>query len=171
MTSCGQSGKQGDLKKVGLLVPDTINDQVWGTKGYQGLLKIQSRYNVDVYYKESMNTKKVVERAVKEFDQKGVNLIFGHGSEFADYFSTIAEKYPHIHFITFNGDAKNPNVTSLNFDSYAMGFFAGMVAGHMTKTNRVGMMPAFEWQPEVKGFNDGAKYQNKNIQVEIELCR
>ncbi|MCQ6274319.1 BMP family ABC transporter substrate-binding protein [Bacillus sp. V3B] len=167
LTSCGQAGNQDGLKKVGLLVPDTINDQAWGTKGYRGILKIQDRYHIDVYYKESMNSQTVVERAVKEFVQKEVNLIFGHGHEFAEYFTEISQKYPDIHFITFNGDAKNANVTSLNFESYAMGFFAGMMAGHMTKTNHIGILPAFEWQPEIKGFYDGAKYQNDQVQVEI----
>jgi len=169
LTSCVKTEKnQGDLKQVGLLVSNTINDQSWGTKGYNGMLKIQARYDVDVYYKENMNSQTVVERAVKEFDQKGVNLIFGHGNEFSDYLATIAKKYPDIHFVTLNGNAINSNVTSLNFESYAMGFFAGMVAGHMTKTNRVGMIPAFEWQPEVTGFYNGVKYQNKLVQVDIK---
>lgn len=168
LASCGQAGNQGELKKVGLLIPDSINDQAWGTKGYKGLLKIQSRFQVDVYYKEGMNSKNVVERAIKEFSQKGVNLIYGHGHEYDEYFADIAPKYPNINFITFNGKAKNKNVTSLIFDSYASGFFAGMVAGHMTKTNRIGVIPAFEWQPEVNGFSEGVKYQNKNAQVDIK---
>jgi transcriptional activator of comK gene len=158
----------GKLEKAGLLVPDTVNDQVWGTKGYKGLLKIQSQYNVDVYYKEGMNSEMVVERAVKEFDQKGVNLIFGHGNEYAEYFNNISKKYPHIHFVSFNGNAKNENTTSLNFEAYAMGFFGGMVAGHVTKTETVGVLAAFEWQPEVEGFFEGANYINKNVNVEIQ---
>ncbi|WP_394235433.1 BMP family ABC transporter substrate-binding protein [Niallia oryzisoli] len=168
LTSCGQAGNQGELKKVGLLITDSVNDQAWGTKGYKGLLKIQSRFNVDVYYKEGMNSKSVVERAVKEYSQKGVNLIYGHGHEYDEYFSELSPKYPDIHFITFNGDAKNKNVTSLILDSYASGFFAGMVAGHMTKSNRIGIIPAYEWQPEVKGFYEGVKYQNKNAQLNIQ---
>jgi transcriptional activator of comK gene len=114
-----------------------------------------------------MNSQTVVERAVKEFSQKDVNLIFGHGHEFDEYFTKISQKYPDIHFITFNGDAKNANVTNLNFEAYAMGFFAGMVAGHMTKTNHIGILPAFEWQSEVKGFYDGAKFQNDQVQIEV----
>lgn len=71
LSSCGQVFSGGQLQKAGLLVPDTINDQVWGTKGYKGLLKIQSTYDIDVYYKEGMNSQLVVERAVKEFSKKG----------------------------------------------------------------------------------------------------
>lgn len=168
LASCGKAISTGKLNKAGLLVPDTVNDQVWGTKGYKGMLKIQSRYNVDVYYKEGMNSEAVVERAVKEFDQKGVNLIFGHGNEYAEYFTNISKQYPDIHFVSFNGDAKNDNTTSLNFEAYAMGFFGGMVAGYMTKTETVGVLAAYEWQPEIEGFYEGANFVNKNVNVKIQ---
>lgn len=164
---CGQPLSTGKIEKVGLLVPETISDQVWGTKGYRGLLKIQSRFNVDVFYKEGMNSKDLVEEAVQEFADKGVNLIFGHGNEYAEYFNTLSESYPDIHFVSFNGDAKNDNTTSLNFDAYAMGFFGGMVAAHMSETKKLGVIAAFEWQPEVEGFYDGATYYNSEIDVEI----
>jgi transcriptional activator of comK gene len=164
---CGQPLTTGEIEKVGLLVPETINDQVWGTEGYRGLLRIQSRFNIDVFYKEGMNSEALVESAVKEFDENGVNLIYGHGNEYAEYFNHISEKYPDIHFISFNGDAKNENTTSLNFDAYAMGFFGGMVAAHMTQTNHLGVIAAFEWQPEVEGFYEGATFYNKEVDVEI----
>ncbi|MEK4199289.1 BMP family ABC transporter substrate-binding protein [Cytobacillus sp. FSL K6-0265] len=167
LTSCGQVFSGGQLQKVGLLVPDTINDQVWGTKGYKGLLKIQSTYEIDVYYKEGMNSQLVVERAIKEFSKKGVNLIFGHGNEYAEYFNQVSAQYPDIQFVSFNGDAQNKNTTSLNFEGYAMGFFGGMVAGEMTATNIVGIIAAFEWQPEIKGFIDGVNFQNDKADVKI----
>lgn len=164
---CGQPLSNSKVEKVGLLVPETINDQVWGTKGYRGLLQIQSSLGVDVFFKESMNSAKAVEEAVKEFDRQGVNLIYGHGNEFAAYFNKLSSDYPDIHFISFNGDAKNDNTTSLNFDAYAMGFFGGMVASHMSKTGKIGIIAAFEWQPEVEGFYDGAIYEKKDTKVDI----
>ncbi|MDN3015091.1 BMP family ABC transporter substrate-binding protein [Paenibacillus sp. BSR1-1] len=167
--ACGVTQKNsGKLQNVGLLVPETVNDQVWGTKGFKGMLKIQSKFNVEVYYKEGMNSESVVERAVKEFDQKGVNLIFGHGSEYAEYFNKISKDYPKIHFVSFNGDAKKPNTTSLTFKAHAMGFFGGMVAAHMSKEQKVGVLAAYEWQPEIEGFYQGALAENKNAQVSIE---
>lgn len=164
---CGQPLATGKVDKVGLLVSETINDQVWGTKGYRGLLQIQSSLDVDVFFKEGMNSQKLVEEAVREFDRKGVNLIYGHGNEFAPYFNRISGQYPDIHFISFNGDAQNENTTSLNFDAYAMGFFGGMVASHMSKTGKIGIVAAYEWQPEVEGFYDGAMYENENMKVDI----
>lgn len=165
---CSQPKSTGKLRNVGLLVPETVSDQVWGTKGFKGILRIQSKYQVNIYYKEGMNSEAVVERAVKEFDQKGVNLIFGHGSEYADYFNKISKKYPHIQFVSFNGEGKNSNTTSLNFKGHAMGFFGGMVASHMSKSHKVGIIAAYEWQPEVEGFYQGAMAENKHTNVNID---
>jgi transcriptional activator of comK gene len=166
-TGCTKSVSTGGIKKVGLLVPETINDQVWGTKGYKGMLRIQSELDVDVFYKEGMDHEKIVNDAVKEYSDKGVNLIFGHGSEYAPWFTKIAPKYPDIHFVCFNADVRGENITSLNFEANAMGFFGGMIAGEKTKTNKVGVIAAFEWQPEVNGFFEGALYQNPDVEVEI----
>ncbi|PFO06201.1 BMP family ABC transporter substrate-binding protein [Bacillus sp. AFS076308] len=168
LAACGEPKASGKLQKVGLLVPETINDQVWGTKGFNGMLKIQSKFHVEVFYKEGMNSQAIVEQAVKEFDQKGVNLIFGHGSEYAEFFNNISKQYPNIHFVSFNGDAKNKNTTSLTFKSHAMGFFGGMVAAHMSHTKRVGVLAAYEWQPEIEGFYQGALAENKDTKVSIE---
>jgi transcriptional activator of comK gene len=167
LSACGQPASTDNLRKAGLLVPDSINDQVWGTKGYKGLLRIQSKFNIDVFYQESIDNEAAAIQAVKEFHEKGVNLIFGHGEEYAGYFNKISKEYPDIHFICFNGDARADNVTSLNFKANAMGFFGGMVAGEMTKTNKVGVIAAYEWQPEVNGFYEGAAFQNSNVEVEI----
>ena len=171
LLGCGQPVASGELEKVGLLVTETIDEKVWGTKGYKGLLKIQSELNVDVYYKEGMNDEAGIREAIEEFHNNGVNLIFGHGSEFANYFNEISSEYPDIHFVVFNGEANGENVTSLNFDSNAMGFFGGMVAGEMTKTNKVAVLAAFEWQPEVDGFFEGAYYQNENVEVDIQYVQ
>ncbi|MEH7235479.1 BMP family ABC transporter substrate-binding protein [Bacillus sp. JJ1562] len=167
LVSCGQTDASTGLKKVGLLVPDTIDDQVWGTEGYKGLLQIKSKFQVDVFYKEGIISEAATRTAVNEFVDKGVNLIFGHGSEYAEIFNEIADEYPDVHFIFFNGNTRKENVTSLNFDGHAMGFFGGMVAGKMTEANKVGIIAAFEWQPEINGFYEGVLFQNEEVDVDI----
>ncbi|GAA0314681.1 transcriptional regulator Med [Bacillus carboniphilus] len=168
LTSCHSSSHTDQLKKAGLLVPETVNDQVWGTKGYKGMLQIQSQLKVDVFYKESMDSLAAVERAVHEFKQKGTNLVFGHGNEYAHYFNELSADYPDIHFVSFNGSAVNENTTTLNFQSFAMGFFGGMVAGFMTKTNEIGIIAAYDWQPEIEGFIEGVAYENPDATVTVE---
>ncbi|OMP67103.1 BMP family ABC transporter substrate-binding protein [Domibacillus epiphyticus] len=168
MTGCSNETEKSEMTSAGMLITDTISDQVWGTKGYKGMLKIQSEYGVDVFYKERINSQALAERAVDELAHKGVNLIFGHGMEYAEYFNKIAPDYPNIHFVSFNGDAKRKNTTSLKFEGHAMGFFGGMTAAHASKTDTIAVIATFQWQPEVKGFNDGALYVNPDAKVITE---
>ncbi|WP_088103539.1 BMP family ABC transporter substrate-binding protein [Halalkalibacter urbisdiaboli] len=153
---------------VGLLLEETIDDRGWNSKGYQGLLNIHSNLGVDVFFKEDVDTLDQVKRAVKEFSEDNISLIFGHGRIFADFFSEIADEYPDIHFVSFNGDVTGNNVTSIHFSSYAMGFFAGMVAAKMSNSGEIGVIAAYSWQPEVKGFQEGAAYGNADSNVHID---
>ena len=52
LSGCGQSPLKGKIEKVGLLVPDTINDQVWGTKGYNN----PSTMSTSIIKRESIMT-------------------------------------------------------------------------------------------------------------------
>ncbi|CDQ21037.1 nucleoside-binding protein [Halobacillus karajensis] len=164
----GLSLYQKDVK-VGMLVETTIHDQAWGQQGYKGLQAIQEEYGVDIYFKEGIRTYNQTVQAVDEFSSKGIEVIFGHSSLYGNHFKELRNAYPDIEFIYFNGQYSAENVTSLNFDSRAMGFFAGMVAGEMTKTDHVGIIGVFEWQPEVEGFYEGVIHQNPDADVEISL--
>ncbi|RBW71062.1 BMP family ABC transporter substrate-binding protein [Bacillus taeanensis] len=163
--SCQNKESDQKLKNVGILLPETINDQSWNTKGYESLLGIQTEFGVDVFYKEEVKSLNTIRKTIIEFQQQDVNLVFGHGNIYAKYFVEIQNEYPFIHFVTFNGDAEGQSFTSLHFKGRAMGFFGGMIASGMSKTNKVGIIAAFPWQPEIEGFESGVKFQNNNVQV------
>ncbi|UFU00558.1 BMP family ABC transporter substrate-binding protein [Radiobacillus kanasensis] len=169
LSSCNVNSQQQNINKVGMLVEGSINDQSWGSKGYKGLLEIKEQFDVDVYFKEGVTTQQQVNHAIEEFANQGVNLVFGHSSIYGKMFKDIANEYPDVHFVYFNGGYSDDNLTSLNFSSHAMGFFGGMVAGKMTKTNQVGIIAAHEWQPEIEGFFEGVNYQNPNAEVKMEF--
>ncbi|WP_306291517.1 BMP family ABC transporter substrate-binding protein [Paraliobacillus ryukyuensis] len=166
LTGCNSDG---EIDKVGMLVEHSINDQTWGSQGYQGLLQIKDDHDVDVFLKEGIDSQSEVTEAVDEFVHQGVNLIFGHSSIYGKYFDNLKDTYPEVQFVYFNGAYEGNNLTSLHFDSNAMGFFAGMVAGEMTNNNQVGVIGAFEWQPEIEGFFEGVNYQNSDAEVMVNF--
>ncbi|SEU03316.1 transcriptional activator of comK gene [Salinibacillus kushneri] len=169
LSGCSNVLETGNIQNVGMLVEGSIHDQTWGKKGYLGLLNIQEEMDTNVYFKEGVHSQTAVNEAVETFANKGVNLIFGHSSSYGEYFSKIDQDYPDIQFVYFNGDTYSENITSLKINAHAMGFFAGMIAGAMTETNSVGVLGAYEWQPEIDGFYEGAKYQNPDVNVEIRM--
>lgn len=172
VTACGQPAtKLSTTTKIGLLLPDTINEPIWGNKGYKGLLSIQSALKANVFYKESMKTRSEVKEALDEFEKEGVNLVFGHGSEYGPFFEELHNDYPEMDFVYFNGNFTAENVTSIKFESRAMGFFGGMVAAEMSKTKHIGVISAFDWQPEIEGFVKGAQYQDPTVVVDVQYTK
>ncbi|WP_062048010.1 BMP family ABC transporter substrate-binding protein [Bacillus sp. JCM 19034] len=162
----GDESQASSSSKIGLLMEATIDDQGWNSKGYQGLLNIHSKLGIDVVFKENIDTEAKVERAVEEFAEEGVSLIFGHGNFYAIPFTRLGQQYDNLHFVSFNGSVEGENVTSLHFDSYAMGFFAGIIAAKMSETQQVGVIAAFPWQSEVEGFYEGASLDhNTTVQI------
>lgn len=171
MVGCNKLTETGHIQNVGMLVESSIDDQSWGEAGYEGLQAIEEKFDVTVFHKEGIKTQQQVTDAVDEFVNNGVNLIFGHSSTYGKYFINIAKSYPDVQFVYFNGGYQAENVTSLNFNSHAMGFFGGMVAGKMTQTNQIGIIAAYEWQPEIEGFYEGVKFENPDASVHIDYVK
>ncbi|MDQ0298810.1 transcriptional activator of comK gene [Salibacterium salarium] len=151
--------------KAALLLENTIDDQGWNSKGYEGLLHVQSDIGMDVTYRENVSDAKKVKNTVEELEDEGIELIFGHGRFFADHFMEINENYPNIHFVSFNGDVEGHNITSVHFEGFAMGYFAGRLSSEMSETNTIGVISAQKWQPEAEGFVEGAKDSSDSIRV------
>ncbi|RKL67747.1 BMP family ABC transporter substrate-binding protein [Salipaludibacillus neizhouensis] len=168
LSGCQQAqGKP--FEKVGLLLSHPIDDQGWNMKGYQGILKVQSEFDVEVLMKEGVRSEGAVRKSLEEFEEEDVSLVIGHSQLYADLFMKLKGDFPSIHFVSFNGDVEGENITSIHFNGYAMGYFAGMLAGEMTKTNTVGVIAAFPFQPEVEGFEDGVNYQAPEVDVKVDF--
>ncbi|WP_449354080.1 BMP family ABC transporter substrate-binding protein [Virgibacillus natechei] len=169
LSGCSSNFEGGKIQNVGMLVDSSIDNQAVAEKGYEGLQNIGEKYEVNVFYEENVTTEQETMEAVEAFVEDGVNLIFGHSNIYGAHFADIASTYPDVHFVYSNGGYVDDNVTSLNFDSHAMSFFAGMVAGKMTESDQIGMISAYEWQPEIEGFYEGVNYQNPSAEVRIEF--
>lgn len=169
LPGCNYFSDDNNLQNAGMLFESEIAGNAWNEKGYEGLLAIEQEFNIDVFYKENTSKENDVLQAVDEFVQEGVNLIIGHGNSYGHHFVDLTKTYPEVQFIYMNGDLYNPKVTSLNFDSHAMGFFGGMVAGEMTETDEIGVIAVFSWQAELEGFYEGVKYQNPKAEVHIDF--
>ena len=151
--------------KVGLLVEGVIYDQGWDGQAYQGLKAIEREYRAQIEYIEHANNPDVQWREAKRLADQGYGLIFGHGRSFESVFNKLAVSYPNTRFVFFNGKANGKNVSSINFTPESMGYFAGMIAGTMTKSHKVGLIPAYMSMHEIVPFVEAVKKQHPNNEV------
>lgn len=171
LSSCSNPDR-GELYKVGMITEKPKNASAWEIKGYEGLERIKETYpDVDVLYETNIQTEEEAVDVIDQFAKKGVNLLFGHSSHFEKYIVDLASHYPDVHFVYFNGGYTSDNVSSVNINLFPIGYFAGLLAGEMTKTNEVAIIAAYEWQTEIEGFFEGVKQANPNGKVQIEFIQ
>ncbi|MEO1159447.1 MAG: BMP family protein, partial [Pseudomonadota bacterium] len=110
-------------------------------------------------------------RVLREYCESGVKLIVGEAFGISKEARKVADEYPDIAFLM--GDPFKPHGTNFSvFDNYIHEpcFLMGMIAGTMTKTNKLGMVggyPIGEVNRLFHAFIDGAKSVNPDIQYKV----
>lgn len=173
LAGCGSQPKKevsADSKafRVAMIMTGPINDAGWNESAYKGLMQAKEKYKVDTAYTENV-PRPDYETVIRDYADKGYDLIILHGFEFSDVVKQVASQYPKVLFAVVNGDSfQEPNMLSLRFNTPQTGFLAGAVAGLITKTNVVGMIGGTKLphiQDGLIGFEAGAKYVNPNVKV------
>src|SRR5216683_5978302 len=109
-----------------------------------------------------------IEPAMRAFAERGYDLIIGVGFAQAPIMEMVAKDYPNLHFAIIDGVSQLPNVASLIFKEHEGSYLVGIIAAKTTKTNTLGFVGGMDI-PLIhrfeKGYEEGAKSVNPNIQV------
>ena len=116
-------------------------------------------------------SKQEVKSAALNMMDQGAKVIVGTSFGYMDTLDELAQEYPDTIFLHFSGNKMNDT----NFGNYfgAMEeprYLAGMVAGMMTETNKIGYIAAFNYTELLIGINAftlGAQSVNKDVEVKV----
>jgi basic membrane protein A len=109
-----------------------------------------------------------IEPSMRAFAERGYDLIIGVGFAQAPIMDQVAKDYPNLKFAIIDGVIDRPNVASLIFKEHEGSFLVGMIAGRMTKTNRIGFVGGMDIPLIHKfevGYEEGARYANPKVEV------
>lgn len=144
--------KQGAANfRVALLTPGPISDQSWNGGAYQGLLRIRDSLGAQISHIET-KTPAEFEENFRQYGAEGYDLVFGHGFEFQDAAKQVAPAYPRTQFVVTSGNTSAANVSGMVFGFDEPSYLAGMVAGTMTRSNRIGLIGGTELPPVRESF-------------------
>ena len=125
------------------MITDTggVNDESFNQSTWEGLEKAEDKYGSDkvkVKYLESTKDADYVPN-IETFVEEDLDLIIGVGYKTADAIREAAENYPDKQFaiVDHSFDNQPENVTSLVYEDNTSSYLAGLIAGKMTKTNKV----------------------------------
>ncbi len=146
------SQEGGGTLRIAMLTSGPINDEGWNQTAYEGLLALKEQGH------EIANTENVAQAdqldLIRSYADQGFDVIIGHGFEYGDALTTAAEEYPDVKFIQIGGIAANDhNLVSYVFKPGEGGYATGILAGLMTKSNKIGGVGAVEIPTIAADFN------------------
>ena len=147
-------------------------EQQWVSRLHKALKAAEARGEIE--YKASENvTNADYERVMREYATGGSQLIVGEAFAVEAAARKVAKDFPKTSFLL--GSSGKPQAPNLSvFDNYIQepAYLSGMVAGGMTKTNKIGMVGGFPI-PEVNrlmnAFMAGAKETNPKVEFSVSF--
>lgn len=159
---------QAKLKVAGIYTVPF--EQQWVSRIHKALKAAEARGEIE--YKASENVANAdYERVMREYATGGSQLVVGEAFAVEAAARKVAKDFPKVSFLLgSSGKPQEPNLAV--FDNYIQepAYLSGMVAGGMTKSNKIGMVGGFPI-PEVNrlmnAFMAGAKETNPKVEFTV----
>lgn len=157
--------------KVGFVFVGSIGDAGWTFAHNQARLYLEENLPwVETLFVESVPPGADFERVVREMIQQGATVIFGTSFGYMDFMVNLAQQNPAVKFMHATGFKTAPNLSTYFGRVEDARFLSGMVAGLMTKNNRLGYVAAHPIPEVILGLNAftrGARLVNPAATVQV----
>lgn len=167
-----QGGDKDTPLQVALLLTGPANDGGWCQLAYDGLTAAGEQHGIKFSYSENLQPPDM-EAAMTDYAAQGYDLIFGLGFQFGDPALKVAEKYPDVRFVVFEGSVEAENVLSCKISNQQSRYLLGFLAARLSETGVVGFV-AGPAQPSIikpaEAFKLGARAANPDAKVLISYC-
>ena len=147
-------------------------EQQWVSRIDKALKAAQARGEIEYVFSENV-TNADYERVMRGYAEAGNTLVVGEAFAVEAAARKVAKDYPKVSFLL--GSSGKPQAPNFGvFDNYIQepAYLSGMVAGGMTKTNKIGLVGGFPI-PEVNrlmnAFMAGAKETNPKVEFSVSF--
>ena len=153
--------------RVALLTPGPISDQSWNSGAYQGLMRVRDSLGAQVSHIQT-KTPAEFEENFRQYGAQKYDLVIGHGFEFQEAALRVAPEYPNTIYITTSGNSTAANVAGIEFNFEEASYLAGMAAGSVSRSGRLGCIGGQELPPvrrSFSAFEAGARSMTPRVEV------
>ena len=167
----GEAARAQEKLKVAGIYTVPIQ-QKWVATLHKALNAAQARGEIEYSFSEEVPNSDYV-RVMREYAEGGAKLIVGESFGVAREARKVADDYPEIAFLM--GDSGQPHGDNFAvFDNWIHEpcYLMGVVAGSMTKTNKIGMVggyPIGEVNRLFHAFMEGARSVNPDVQFKVSF--
>ena len=161
-----------DKIKVGFIYVGPIGDHGWTYRHDIGRLDVEKHFGdkVETTYLESVKYGPDAERAIRAMAKGGADIIFATSFGYMEPMLKVAKEFPSVKFEHATGYKQAKNMSSYGLRLYQARHVQGVIAGMMTKTNKicyVGAYPIPEVIREINTYYLGAKKVNPKVDIDI----
>jgi len=162
----------GDKIKVGFIYVGPIGDHGWTYRHDIGRLDVEKHFGdkVETVYLENVKYGPDSERAIRAMAQNGADIIFATSFGYMEPMLKVAKEFPNVKFEHATGYKQSKNMATYGLRLYQARHIQGVIAGLMTKTNKicyVGAFPIPEVIREINTYYLGAKTVNPDVDIDI----
>src|SRR2546429_8796330 len=141
------TGNAQQKLKVGFIYVGPIGDYGWTNAHDVARRMVEQQLPVETLYVESVPEGKV-EPFIDRLVGQGAKVIFTTSFGFMDGTVAAAQRYPNVVFAHASGFKRARNLATYMADFYQVYYLNGLMAGALTKTNKVGYVGAFPIRSE-----------------------
>ncbi|SOB57150.1 Purine-binding protein BAB2_0673 [Pseudodesulfovibrio profundus] len=161
---------ENEKMKVGFVYVSPVGDAGYSYSHDLGRQAVVELGYVDTKYVESVPEGADSERVIRNMARKDFDLIFTTSFGYMDPTIKVGKEFPEIAFMHCSGFKKSENVSNYFGRIYQSRYLTGMVAGAMSKTNKLGYVAAFPIPEVIRGINAytlGARLMNPEVEVRV----
>ena len=145
------------------------DDKSFNAAAWEGVKRAAADYPDNIHLRDvEPGDPSSIEPSMLVLAERGYDLIIGIGFAQAPIMKNVARDYPNVKFAIIDGVIDMPNVASLLFREHEGSFLVGMIAGSISKTNKVGFVGGMDI-PLIHrfetGYAEGARYANPKVEV------
>jgi len=161
-----------DKVKVGFIYVGPIGDHGWTYRHDIGRLDVEKHFGdkVETVYLENVKYGPDSERAIRAMAKSGADIIFATSFGYMEPMLKVAKEFPNVKFEHATGYKQSKNMATYGLRLYQARHIQGVIAGMMTKTNKicyVGAFPIPEVIREINTYYLGAKTVNPDVDIDI----
>jgi len=158
--------------KVGFVYLTTPGDHGWTYAHELGKQMVEKEFGSEVKISVVENVPEGPDatRVIRELAKQGNEIIFTTSFGYMEPTLKVAKEFPNIKFEHMTGYKRTKNVATGNIRFYEGRYIQGVVAGLMTKTNKIGYIGAYPISEVIMGINafaQGMRSVNKKATISV----
>jgi basic membrane protein A len=165
------SGGTGSKGAVGFLYVGPKNDFGYNQAAYEGSLAVGKAFpDLKIIQAENVPETEVASSQMEQMIASGAKIIFPTSFGHLDPALVVAERHPDVTFFHQGGLKTAPNLGTYFGTIWQAEYLAGIVAGKMTKTNKLGFIvsiPISQVLLNVNAFTRGAQSVNPAVTTTV----